>query len=63
MRLLQWEEQGGPPLVPPPEGSAGFGTMLARRIVGGQLGGRISHIWNRSGLTINLSVPLAVLSD
>ena len=63
MLLLQWEEQGGPLLEPPPEGSAGFGTMLARRIVGGQLGGRISHIWNRSGLTINLSVPLAVLSD
>lgn len=63
MLLLQWEEQGGPPLEPPAEGSAGFGTMLARRIVGGQLGGRISHVWKRSGLIINLSVPLAVLSD
>jgi PAS domain S-box-containing protein len=62
MLLLQWEEQGGPPLEPPGDDSAGFGTMLARRIVEGQLGGRISHMWKRGGLIINLSLPLAVLS-
>ncbi len=63
MLLLQWEEEGGPPLEPPDEESAGFGTLLARRIVGGQLGGRISHIWNRDGLLVSLSLPLAALSD
>lgn len=61
--LLQWEEQGGPELEPPSDDAAGFGTMLARRIVGGQLGGRISHLWKRDGLIINLSLPLAVLSN
>lgn len=61
--LLQWEEQGGPPLEPPGDDAAGFGTMLARRIVGGQLGGRVSHMWKRDGLIINLSLPLAVLSS
>jgi PAS domain S-box-containing protein len=63
MLLLQWEELGGPPLEAPGDDAAGFGTMLARRIVGGQLGGRISHIWKRAGLIINLSLPLAVLSS
>ncbi|MFZ0729024.1 MAG: PAS domain S-box protein [Methylovirgula sp.] len=63
MLLLQWEEEGGPPLEPPSEESAGFGTLLARRIVGGQLGGRISQIWNHDGLVVSLSLPLAVLLD
>jgi PAS domain S-box-containing protein len=63
MLLFKWEEEDGPPLEPPGEEAGGFGTLLARRIVGGQLHGRISHIWKRSGLIINLSLPLAVLSD
>jgi PAS domain S-box-containing protein len=61
--LFQWEEEGMPSLEVPSDESAGFGTLLARRIVSGQLGGRISQIWNRSGLSINLSLPLAILSD
>jgi two-component sensor histidine kinase len=61
--LLRWVEQGGPPLEPPGDDAAGFGTMLARRIVGGQLGGRISNVWKGDGLIINLSLPLAVLSS
>jgi PAS domain S-box-containing protein len=63
MLLFKWEEENGPPLTPPGEESSGFGTLLARRIVGGQLGGRIAHMWKRSGLSISLSLPMAVLSD
>jgi PAS domain S-box-containing protein len=55
--LFQWEEEGMPSLQVPSDESAGFGTLLARRIVSGQLGGRIWQIWNRGGLSINLSLP------
>jgi PAS domain S-box-containing protein len=61
--LLKWQERGGPPIESPADDSAGFGTMLSRRVVGGQLGGRITHVWNPDGLTINLSLPLAILSN
>ncbi len=45
--LLTWEEQGGPQFEPPPDDEqAGFGTLLCRRIVSGQIGGRIAHQWN-----------------
>lgn len=60
--LLKWCERGGPPVEAPADDSAGFGTMLARRVVSGQLGGSIRHAWNRDGLTIELSLPLAILS-
>jgi two-component sensor histidine kinase len=61
--FLRWKEQGGPPLEAPSDDSTGFGTFLARRIVGAQLRGRISHDWNRDGLVINLMLPLASLSN
>jgi PAS domain S-box-containing protein len=63
MLLLQWEEQGGPPLEQRSEEATGFGTLLAHRIVGGQFGGRIGYNWNRDGLAISLSLPLNSLSD
>ena len=53
---LTWTEQGGPPIngAPPREG---FGSMLARRSVAGQLGGQLTFDWNRGGLSVHLTVP------
>jgi two-component sensor histidine kinase len=59
--LLTWQEQGGPPLDGPPEGE-GFGSLLARGTVEGQLGGRIARDWKPEGLAIHLSVPVKSLT-
>ncbi len=55
--LLDWTETGGPPLTGPPD-HEGFGSLLVRRMVGGQLGGEISIAWQPAGLTATLAVPL-----
>jgi PAS domain S-box-containing protein len=59
--LLTWKERGGPSLDGPPAGE-GFGSMLARRIVVDQFGGRISNHWERDGLFVRLSVPVERLN-
>jgi PAS domain S-box-containing protein len=53
--ILTWTECGGP-LVEQETDGEGFGTLLARATVKGQLGGEISREWKPEGLTIRLSV-------
>lgn len=60
--LLTWREHGGPPVNGQPE-HEGFGSLLSRLTVTGQLGGKISRDWNHEGLTVTLSAPLARLAD
>jgi len=52
---LRWTERGGPRVENQIDGD-GFGTLLARATVKGQLGGEISRDWKPEGLTIRLSV-------
>jgi two-component system CheB/CheR fusion protein len=52
---LQWQERGGPLIDGPPE-REGFGSVLARRSVTGQLNGELAFDWDRRGLTVHLSV-------
>jgi PAS domain S-box-containing protein len=52
---LTWREHGGP-RVDRATDREGFGSLLARTAVKGQLGGTISHDWAPEGLTIRLSV-------
>lgn len=54
--VITWSERGGPP-VAPPIGNEGFGDLLVRATVAGQLGGDISREWKSEGLLIRLSVP------
>ena len=54
--VITWSERGGPP-VAPPIGNEGFGDLLVRATVAGQLGGDISREWKPEGLVIRLSVP------
>ncbi len=56
--VLQWCEHGGPP-VETPQQQEGFGTVLSRLTVEGQLGGRIERDWQRDGLAIKISIPSA----
>ena len=52
---LTWTESGGPRLCGQPA-SEGFGSLLARLTVKGQLGGEIARDWRPEGLVIHLSV-------
>ena len=52
--VLVWKERGGPPVRK--EGGEGFGTLLGKATVRGQLGGEISWDWNPDGVTIRLRV-------
>ena len=57
-----WAERGGP-TVGPVEGSEGFGSLLARTTVKGQLDGEIARDWRPEGLTITLSVTRRRLEE
>jgi len=59
--VLTWRERGGPPLSGQPD-NEGFGSLLARLTVTGQLTGEISRDWNPEGLTVNLSALVARLT-
>ena len=54
---LTWEELGGPMIDGAPE-RQGFGSLLARRSVNGQLGGQLSFEWNPKGLKVRLTAKL-----
>ena len=54
--VLIWKERGGPPVAHEAD-REGFGSLLARATVRGQLGGDISRDWKPEGLTIRLCVP------
>ena len=54
--VITWSEHGGPP-VARPSGKEGFGNLLVRAIVTGQLGGDVSREWKPEGLVIRASLP------
>ena len=54
---ITWAEQGGPPIAGPPA-EEGFGSMLARRSVVGQLAGEIQHDWRPGGLAVKIIARL-----
>lgn len=53
--VLSWNEQGGPPVEPPQK--EGFGSLLVKTAISGQLGGRASYDWQGDGVTITISIP------
>lgn len=53
---ITWSELGEPSVVSP-TAAKGFGDLLVRATVTGQLGGEISGDWKPEGLVIRLSVP------
>jgi PAS domain S-box-containing protein len=59
--LLTWKEFGGPS-IDHKNNSEGFGSVLARMTVTGQLGGEIARDWQPDGLYIQLSVDRARLA-
>jgi len=55
---LVWAETGGPAAQPP--ASLGFGSRLVGATVQ-RLGGTIEHVWQTSGLTAHISLPVNAL--
>jgi two-component sensor histidine kinase len=55
--VLTWKECGGPGLAAP-SGRPGFGSLLTRSSIEGQLGGTIIYDWARTGLRITAAIPL-----
>ena len=51
---LSWEEKGGPVITGPPE-REGFGSVLARKSVSGNLRGDLTFHWNPAGLVVLVS--------
>jgi PAS domain S-box-containing protein len=55
--IIQWQEQGGPPVVPPTR--KGFGSRLVTDAVPRQLGGRIDLEYRETGLRCRIAIPLS----
>lgn len=53
MFTLEWNESNGPSIAEAPT-TSGFGTLLAKATVGGQLRGEIIRDWKKDGLSIKL---------
>jgi two-component system CheB/CheR fusion protein len=47
--MLRWEERNGPGIEKTPT-SEGFGSILVRRSIVGQLGGEVDYIWDGDSL-------------
>jgi two-component sensor histidine kinase len=59
---LTWTERGGPAGAPPLS-NEGFGGVLMRAAITGQLGGEISQEWNPEGFVMQVSIPRARLME
>ncbi len=59
--LLIWKESGGPPVIETPL-EDGFGSVLSRSVVEGQLDGRLERTWLNEGLRVEVDLPAAALS-
>jgi two-component sensor histidine kinase len=59
--VLDWTERGGPPVQATSE--EGFGTLIGKVTVKGQLNGEIVKEWNPEGLRIRLSISRERVSD
>ena len=57
---LDWREEGGPPLLAPPE-RTGFGTRLARQSVAASFGGDIAFAYDKAGLKVALTGKMALM--
>ena len=60
--VLTWEERGGPVIIRAPT-KQGFGSVLTKNTVVGQLGGELGYDWHTNGLTVTMAVPSENLSD
>jgi two-component system, chemotaxis family, CheB/CheR fusion protein len=58
---FEWQERGGPSIRKAPK-IEGFGSLLARHSVEGQLHGQLAYDWDRDGLTARLTLAVERLA-
>jgi two-component sensor histidine kinase len=58
---IQWEESGGPRVVPPPR--SGFGTSFIRELIPYELGGSVELMHSAEGVRANLEIPAHWLAE
>ncbi|WP_010546051.1 sensor histidine kinase [Sphingomonas elodea] len=58
--LLEWCEQGGPPVTVPAR--RGFGSRLIERGLAGELGGKVTLYFDQVGLRCTIEAPLAAVT-
>jgi two-component sensor histidine kinase len=56
--LLDWFERGGPTVLPPTK--PGFGSLLLDRVLGPELGGKITTVFDPAGLKARIEAQLPV---
>jgi two-component sensor histidine kinase len=56
--VVDWEEQGGPPMMGPPA-HEGFGSFLIRSTIEQQLGGSVAMAWEPDGLRCRMEFALS----
>jgi two-component sensor histidine kinase len=54
--LLDWSERGGPAVLPPAK--LGFGSLLLDRVLGAELSGKITTVFDPAGLTARIEAQL-----
>jgi two-component sensor histidine kinase len=59
---IRWQEDGGPPIMGPPE-RHGFGSSLLRNTVVRRFGGALEPHWRKQGLIVEFTVPLTKLAS
>ena len=52
---LEWQERGGPPVVPPSQ--CGYGSSVIRDLIPYELGGTVELVHSREGVRCNLEIP------
>lgn len=59
---IRWRESGGPPIERAPEQS-GFGSVLLRNTVSRRFGGTLESHWRKQGVTVEVLLPIAKLTQ
>lgn len=59
---ITWSEDGGGEITSPPV-SKGFGSTLVDATVTRQFGGILSYDWRKTGLSVNIVLPLSRLAQ
>jgi two-component sensor histidine kinase len=57
---IEWEERGGPQVVPPTRSGLGTGTIC--ELIPHELGGNVEHVYRSEGVRCKLEIPASWLS-